>query len=332
MGKKTYDVVGIGNAIVDILANVREDFLKVNMLEKGSMQLVDEKESKKICSSVEIIEKNSGGSVANTIAGLASLGSKAAFIGKVKEDEEGFAFEESLKGIGVTFNTKKSKDGPSTAHCVVLVTPDAQRTMNTCLGIAGKLCCDDIDSKLIENARVVYLEGYLWDSREAKEAFLKAIKIAKKSGGKTALSLSDKFCVDCHREDFLDLVRNHLDILFANEEEAKSLFETEDLDKAINKLKSIDVISVITRSEKGSVIVNNGEEIEVEPEMPESVTDTTGAGDLYAAGFLHGLVKGYSLKTCGRIGSIVASDIINQFGARPKKPLAELLRSKNLNK
>ncbi len=332
MAKKTYDVVGIGNAIVDMLANVKEEFIEIHKLQKGSMKLVDEIESKKICKAIEIVEKNSGGSVANTIAGLASLGSKVAFIGKVKEDEQGHAFEESLKRIGVTFNTKKSKDGPSTAHCVVLVTPDAQRTMNTCLGIAGTLRKEDIDSDLISKAKIIYLEGYLWDSKEAKEAFLKAIEIAKRANGKTALSLSDKFCVDCHRVDFISLINNDLDIVFANEDEIKALFETEDLSEAINKCKSLDLVSVITRSEKGSIIVSEGRAVNIKPKTADCVIDTTGAGDLYAAGFLHGFVNGYGLETCGKIGSIVACDIIKQFGARPKKSLMELVKEEEFYK
>ncbi|MCG9479711.1 MAG: adenosine kinase [Actinomycetia bacterium] len=324
---KKFDVAGIGNAIVDVVANVDDSFLELNLLEKGSMKLVDEIVSAKICNSINILGKDCGGSAANTIAGLACMGNRAAFIGKVSEDSYGFDFEKSLKEIGVFYNTRKAKDGPPTAHCIVLVTPDAQRTMNTCLGVAGSLCAEDIEEEVIENSSIIYMEGYLWDKPEAKEAIYKGMEIAVASGGKTAFSLSDSFCVLSHREEFMDLVSNQVDILFANEDEINALFKTRSFEEAVEKCRKLDAICALTRSEKGSVIVSGDKVVSVESRAPSKLVDTTGAGDLYAAGFLHGYIKGYSLEASGDAGSIAASEVISHFGARLQKSLTRLLEN-----
>ncbi|MDD5622930.1 MAG: adenosine kinase, partial [Actinomycetota bacterium] len=251
-----------------------------------------------------------------------------AFIGKVRDDMLGRAFEKGLEEIGVNYFTLKAVSGKSTACCVVLTTPDAHRTMNTYLGIAGLLTPEDIDEKVISESEIIYLEGYLWDSDEAKKAFKKAIEIAGNTGGKVALSLSDSFCVERHRGEFLDLIENYVDILFANEEEIKSLFETGNMETAISRCREMKNICVITRSEKGSVVVSEDETIKIQPERDINVVDSTGAGDLFAAGFLHGLINGRDLENCGKIGSIVAAETLSHFGARPEVSLMNLVKSR----
>jgi len=325
MPVKKYDVVGIGNAIVDILANVEDDFLQEHNLRKGMMRLDDELEVKRLHTCIDVVKEVSGGSAANTIVGLASLGNSVAFMGKVRDDPLGKSFEKGLKALGVDYCTKKAVSGQPTACCVVLTTLDAQRTMNTCLGISGSLGPEDIDETIISQSEIIYLEGYLWDSDEAKKAFKKAVRIARETGGRVALSLSDSFCVKRHRVEFLDLVKNHIDILFANEEEIKSLFETSTLEKAISRCKEMKNICAITRSEKGSVVVFKDRIYMISPQRNINIVDTTGAGDLYAAGFLHGLIRGMDLESCGKIGSIVAAEVISHFGARPESSLIELL-------
>ncbi len=328
MHVKKYKVVGIGNAIIDILANVENDFLKKHNLYKGTTRIIDESEMKKLHSCIKAVKKVSGGSAANTIAALSSLGNPVAFIGKVGNDMLGKLFEKDLKSLGVRYSLLKMDSRKPTASCVVLTTPDAQRTMNTFLGVSGFLNPRDIDETVISQSEIIYLEGYLWDSEEAKKAFKKAIRIALKTEGRVSLSLSDSFCVERHRDEFLNLVRDHVDILFANEEEIKSLFETKNLESAINECKKLKNICVVTRSEKGSVIVSSGKANVIPAEKKTNVIDTTGAGDLYAAGFLHGLVRGMNLETCGRMGSIIAAEILSQFGARLGIPLIELLNKR----
>ena len=325
MPVKKYNVTGIGNAIVDILANVEDDFLQEHNLRKGMTRLVDELEVKRLHTCIDAVKEVSGGSAANTIAGLASLGNSVAFMGKVRDDPPGESFEKGLKALGVNYCTKKAVSGQPTACCVVLTTPDAQRTMNTCLGISGYLGPEDIDETIISQSEIIYLEGYLWDSDEAKKAFKKAVRIAGGAGGRVALSLSDSFCVRRHRVEFLDLVKNHINILFANEEEIKSLFETSTPEKAISRCREMKNICAITRSEKGSVVVFKDRIYMISPQRNINVVDTTGAGDLYAAGFLHGLIKGMDLESCGKIGSIIAAEVISHFGARPEISLIELL-------
>jgi len=328
MYNKRFEVVGIGNAIVDMLANVEDDFLDLHLLKKGSMKLVDEKISSRICSCIEIMERNSGGSAANTIAGLACLGNRVAFMGKVSEDEHGRAFEHSLKEAGVYFNTRKSKDGLPTAHCVVLITPDAQRTMNTCLGVAGTLGPDDIDQEILEDTKITYMEGYLWQRSEAKKAIQTAMGITAESGGLCAFSLSDSSCVEKHRDEFMELVNKNIDMLFANEQEIKALFKINLFEEAVQRCKKLGIVCALTRSEKGSVVIKGDKVINIGIHLPQKLIDTTGAGDMYAAGFMHSYLKGQDLETCGRTGSIIASEAISHFGARPKVPLVDLLRQK----
>ena len=328
MPQKKYKVVGLGHAIVDVLANVEDDFLHEYNLQKGMMKLVDEPEIKGLRECVDIVKEVSGGSAANTIAALASLGHPVAFIGKVRDDLLGRTFEKGLEEIGVNYCTIKAGSGKPTGSCVVLTPPDAHRTMNTYLGIAGLLTSEDIDETIISQSEIIYLEGYLWDNEEAKRAFKKAIEIASNTGGKVALSLSDSFCVERHREEFLHLAENHVDIIFANEEEIKSLFKTDNLETAISRCREMGNIWAITRSEKGSVIVSEDRIIRIPTEPDINVVDSTGAGDLYAAGFLHGIIKGKDLEVCGKIGSIVAAEILGHFGARPGVSLIELVKSR----
>jgi len=328
MPEKKYKVVGLGHAIVDVLANVEDDFLHEYNLQKGMMKLVDESDIKGLRECVDIVKEVSGGSAANTIAALASLGHPVAFIGKVRDDLLGRTFEKGLEEIGVSYCTVKAGSGEPTGCCVVLTTPDAHRTMNTYLGIAGLLTSEDIDETIISQSEIIYLEGYLWDNEGAKKAFKKAIEITGETGGKVALSLSDSFCVKRHREEFLHLAENHIDIIFANEEEIKSLFRTDNLETAISRCMEMGNIWAITRSEKGSVIVSEDRLIRIPTEPDINVVDSTGAGDLYAAGFLHGLIKGKDLEVCGKIGSIAAAEILGHFGARPEVSLIELVESR----
>jgi sugar/nucleoside kinase (ribokinase family) len=326
--KKKYGVTGIGNAIIDIVANVEDNFINKHNLDKGSMKIITEDEAQWLNKQISAVKMISGGSAANTVAGLAMLGHKVAFIGKVKNDPMGKAFEKELQDIGVTFLTQKAQDSvSSTARCIVLSTPDAQRTMNTCLGIAGSLGPEDIDEEIITNSSMIYLEGYLWDKDIAKKAILKAIELARNTGSRIAFSLSDSFCVKRHREEFLNLVNNHIDILFANEMEIAALLGTDNLDFAIDKCKLLNIMFVITRSEKGSIILFDHKITLVEAEKTE-VIDSTGAGDLFAAGFLSGLIKGKDLYCCGKMGSILASEVISHYGARPELSLTRLLKEK----
>jgi len=328
--KKEIDVAGIGNAIVDILAKVPDDFLKMFALQKGSMALIDEKTAANLCSIINAEQEAPGGSAANTIAGLASLGRKTAFIGKVKSDPLGITFENGLTCMGVQCKAMKEDNGISTARCIVFVTPDAQRTMCTFLGIAGALNLEDIKKNelVISDSKILYLEGYLWDKPEAKLAIKEAIKIAKDSKSKIAFSLSDSFCVERHREDFLELIKNDLDIVFANETEIMALFEKNDFNAACRECKNYKIIWALTRSEKGSTVIFKDVVLDVEADQAENLIDTTGAGDLYAAGFLNGYIENRDLKTCGRMGNIAASEIISHYGARPEQSLAELFKKK----
>ncbi|MCL5073121.1 MAG: adenosine kinase [Actinobacteria bacterium] len=326
--KKKYSVTGIGNAIIDIVANVEDNFIKNHNLDKGSMKIITEDEAHLLNEQIAAVKMISGGSAANTVAGLAMLGHKVAFIGKVKNDALGKAFERELEAIGVTFITRKAKSSiSSTARCIVLSTPDAQRTMVTCLGIAGSLGPEDIDEKIITNSSIIYLEGYLWDKDIAKKAILKAIELARNTGSRVAFGLSDSFCVIRHKDEFLNLINDRIDILFANELEIMALFSTDNLDFAVDKCKRLKILSVVTRSEKGSIIIFGHKAAFVEAEITK-VMDSTGAGDLFAAGFLSGLIKGIDLYSCGKMGSILASEVISHYGARPELPLIELLKEK----
>lgn len=323
-----YDVVGIGNAIVDVIARADDAFLAAKKLAKGAMTLIDEAQAEALYAAMGPGTESSGGSAANTMAGVASLGGKGAFFGKVRNDQLGQVFAHDMRAIGVSFDSKPATAGPSTARCLILVTPDAQRTMNTYLGACVNLGPGDVDEAVVKNARVTYLEGYLWDPPQAKEAFVKAAKIAHGAGRKVSLSLSDAFCVDRHRESFRDLVANHVDILFANESEIKSLYQVDGFDAALQAVRGSCEIACLTRSEKGSVIVA-GEEVHViDAERVGAVVDTTGAGDLYAAGFLYGWTHGYGLARAGRIASVAAAEAISHVGARPQTSLKALVKQK----
>ncbi len=328
MSETRYDVVGIGNAIVDVLAHADDQFINENDLIKGTMSLVDEAMAETVYSKMGPGIECSGGSAANTIAALASLGSSGAFIGKVKNDQLGKVFRHDITSLGIAFETEPDADGSSTARCMIHVTPDAQRTMQTYLGACVNLGPGDIDEDLIADCRVTYLEGYLWDPEHAKEAFRKAARAAEAAGRLVSLSLSDPFCVDRHREDFLELVKNHVNILFANEEEIMSLYQVEKFDDALQLARADCDIAALTRSEKGSVAVRGDEVHIVDAEPVAKVVDTTGAGDAYAAGFLHGLTREMSLDQCARIGGICSAEVISHVGARPDVSLRDLVEEK----
>ncbi|MDE2337235.1 MAG: adenosine kinase [Alphaproteobacteria bacterium] len=329
MSKGNLDVVGIGNAIVDVLSKTDDAFLQNNGIRKGAMTLIEAAQAEALYDKMGTAVEVSGGSAANTAAALASLGSKAGFIGKVAHDQLGSVFRHDIRATGVTFETSPLVKGVPTARCMILITPDAQRTMNTYLGACVYLSPEDLDEEMITGAQVTYLEGYLFDRDNAKRAFYKAAQLAHKANRKVALTLSDPFCVDRHREAFLDLVKEHVDILFANEAEIMSLYKVNDFDSAVAAARMQSELCVLTRSEKGSVIVSGGEMVEIRAEPVAKVVDTTGAGDLYAAGFLHGYTRKRDLKTCGRMAAVAAGEIIAQVGARPQRNLAELLKEKD---
>ena len=323
--KKKIDLVGIGNAIVDIVSNIDDEFLTRNLLKKGSMNLINLQDSSNILNDCNIIKKVSGGSAANTVVSLANLGNNVEFIGRIKDDEFGNFFSKDIKESGATFNSKYVQTRESSAHSVILITPDAQRTMCTYLGASTEFEPDDINYESIKLSKYLYLEGYLWDSELAKKAFIKAAKIAKESKTKIILSLSDAFCVDRHRESFLDLINDFVDILFCNEEEVKSLFKINDLEKCKIKIKSLCELTAITLGEKGSLIVNKNKTELIKPFLFGKAIDTTGAGDIFAGGFIHGLINNLSLNDCGQIGSICAGHIVTQIGSRSKMNLKKLI-------
>jgi sugar/nucleoside kinase (ribokinase family) len=325
-----YDVVGIGNAIVDIIGRCDDVFLHKHDLRKGFMRLVDAHEAERLYALLGPGTERSGGSAANTIAGLASFGARSTFIGRVAEDQFGEVFAHDIRAIGVAFNTPPATSGAPTAVCIIFVTPDGERTMNTFLGASTELGPQEIDEALIKSAQVTYLEGYLFDKPAAKEAFRRAADIAAKAGRKTALTLSDAFCVDRHRDDFRKLVHHGVDILFANEKEITALYEVNRFEEAVTAVRRDCEIAVLTRSELGSVIVTERATIDIRPEPVPRVVDVTGAGDLYAAGFLFGLTRGLSLADCGRLGSLAAAEVIGHIGARPEQPLKELARAEGL--
>lgn len=317
-------LITIGNAIVDILAKVDDAFLEKFTMDKGAMILVDQEQSARIYKAMPPATERSGGSAGNTAAGVAALGGSVGYIGKVFDDQLGQIFRHDIQAGGVQFDTKAATEGEPTASSMVLITPDAQRTMNTYLGACGGLTVDDIDEELIAGADIVYVEGYLWDRDAAKQAVMKAFELAKKHGTQCALTLSDSFCVDRFRDEFLDLIASHVDILFANEDEIMSLLQVDDFAKVRSAIKGRVAIAALTRSAKGSVVITDDETYSV-PAQPTSVEDTTGAGDLYAAGFLYGLQKGAKLDECARIGGICAAEIISHVGARPEADLKALI-------
>lgn len=321
---KSYDVAAIGNAIVDVIAPADDAFLLKHNIAKGVMTLIDEFRALSLYEAMPGARQIAGGSAANTMAGLASFGGKGLFIGRVKDDRLGESFAASMAGTGVTYTTKPAVDGAATACCLIAVTPDGQRSMNTYLGASRELDSSDIDEKEIARAKILYIEGYLWDAPDAKAAIAKAIATAKRAGLKVAFTLSDPFCVGRWREEFLELWKHNIDILFANEEEAKALFETEHFDAALQAGRQTEGILVLTRSEKGSVVAS-GEEVHVIDAVPVAkVIDTTGAGDQFAAGFLYGLTHGKRLDQCARLGALAAAEVISHYGARPEIRLADL--------
>lgn len=328
MSDTKYGVVAVGNALVDVLSQTSEDFIAQQKtehgMEKGAMTLVEETRAVDLYAQMPQGIETSGGSAANTMAGFASFGGKGAFIGKVADDALGKTYKNDIQSLGVTFDTMPLILGASTGRCMILVTPDADRTMNTFLGASVELSPVDVDQDLIASAKVTYLEGYLFDRDQAKEAFIAAAEYAHKAGHRIALTLSDPFCVDRHRHDFLQLVENHVDILFANEDEIKSLFMQEDFDDAISAISKHVEIAAITRSDKGAVIIAGDQQITIDAVPVENVIDTTGAGDQFAAGFLYGFTEGKSLEESGKLGAIAAAEVISHMGARPAVKLAEL--------
>jgi len=325
-GPFKHHVAGIGNAIVDVIAKTDEAFLARHNLTKGSMSLIDAATATQLYGEMGPAIEVSGGSAANTIAGIAALGGKAAFIGKVGDDALGEIFRHDIRSLGVSFTTPPGEGVGPTARSFILVTPDAQRTMNTFLGASQHLGPEDVDEVTVKSALITYLEGYLWEPPGAKQAFLRAIEIAKASGRFVALTLSDAFCVARHRAEFKGLVDHGVDILFANEREIISLYEAASFEEAALAVRGKVEIAVLTRSEKGSLILAKNAEHYV-PAKPVKVVDTTGAGDLYAAGFLFGLTHGYGLPQCGKLAAACAAEVISHVGARPVADLKEFLKN-----
>lgn len=331
MTAATYDVLGIGNAIFDILVRTDDAFLAQHGMAKGSMALIDEARAAAVYQAMGPATEMSGGSAANTIFGVAGFGAKAAYVGKVKDDQIGRMYTHDIRAAHVAFTTAAATDGPATGCSYILVTPDGERTMNTYLGAAQDLSPADIDPAQIAASSIVYLEGYLWDPANAKEAFLKASKIAHDNRRSVALTLSDAFCVGRYRDEFLDLIRTGtVDLVFANEAELASLYQTEDFDKALAQLRNDAQLAVVTRSEKGCVVVAKDKVTPVPASPVKEVVDTTGAGDLFAAGFLFGLVRGFGHEQCGHLGALAAAEVIQHIGARPQTSLKALAQAAGL--
>ncbi|WP_454641532.1 adenosine kinase [Bradyrhizobium liaoningense] len=331
MADVKYDVLGIGNALFDVLVRTDEAFLAKHGMAKGSMSLIDEARAAAIYKDMGPATEVSGGSAANTIVGIGSLGARAAYVGKVKDDQIGKLYVHDIRAAGVAFDTPAAKDGPATGCSYILVTGDGERTMNTYLGAAQDLSPADIDPAEVAAAGIVYLEGYLWDPKNAKDAFVKAAQIAHDAKRKVALTLSDSFCVDRYRDEFLSLMRGGtVDIVFANESELHSLYTTSDFDAALKQLRNDVNLGVVTRSEKGCMVVSV-EDAVAAPAFPvDEVVDTTGAGDLFAAGFLFGLARNLAYKQCGELGALAAAEVIQHIGARPQVSLKELAQQRGL--
>ncbi|MCB9965230.1 MAG: adenosine kinase [Rhodospirillales bacterium] len=325
MSEPKYALTGVGNAIVDLLSKVDDQFISDNDMTKGIMQLIDEPRALALTKMLNNPTISSGGSAANTLAGFASFGGNCAFIGKVSDDVLGREFRDDMAALGVKFDTQPLMMGPASARCLIMVTPDAERTMNTFLGASTELHGDDIDADLIASSFITYLEGYLFDKPQAKHAFIKAAEIAHEAGHRIALTLSDPFCVERHREDFQSLVENHIDILFANEDEIKSLYQQETFEDAAQIIAGKCEVAVLTRSEKGAVIVTRDEQIIVEA-VTTPVVDTTGAGDQFAAGFLYGYTQGMPLTKCGELGAMAAAEVISHMGPRPEASYRDFLK------
>jgi len=325
-----YDVCAVGNAIVDVIADCDDAFLESYNIVKGSMTLIDEARADFLYKNIGPGIEMSGGSAANTVAGVAALGGTPTYIGKVKDDQLGGIFRHDMRASGVHFPTVAASTGPATARCLILVTPDAQRSMSTYLGACVDLTADNIDPQLVANAKITFLEGYLFDKPKAQEAFRVAAKIAHEAGRQLALTLSDTFCVDRHRDGFLELVKTDVDVLIANEFELMGLYQLPTFEEAMAVARTQCSLVVGTRSEKGAVIASGEETHVVDAETVPNVLDTTGAGDLFAAGLLFGLTHGQDLATCGRIGAIAAAEVISHYGPRPQHDLKELVRSKGI--
>jgi adenosine kinase len=325
MTSAKYDVLGIGNAIFDVLVQVDDKFLAAHEMTKGGMALIDETRATAIYKAMGAATEMSGGSAANTIVGLASLGARAAYVGKVKDDQIGKLYAHDIRAAGVAFDTAAATGGPATGCSYILVTPDGERTMNTYLGAAQDLTPADIDPAAVADSAIVYLEGYLWDPVSAKEAFVKAAKIAHDAKRQVALTLSDAFCVGRYRGEFLDLMRSGtVDLIFANEAELTSLYETTDFDAALGQLSKDVKLGVVTRSEKGCVVASSDGVVAVPASKISKLVDTTGAGDLFAAGFLFGLVRNAGYENAGKLGAMAAAEVIQHIGARPQVSLKEL--------
>jgi sugar/nucleoside kinase (ribokinase family) len=320
-----FDVVALGNALVDVLSHEDDDFVTRTGVEPGAMTMVDAGRSDEIYAQMGPATEVSGGSAGNTTAGVASFGGRAAYIGRVADDAFGKVFTHDLRSSGVHFESPIATDGVPTGRCLVIVTPDAQRTMCTYLGAGAELDLTYVDEALIEAAAVTYLEGYVWDPPAAKDAVRHAATVAHRADQRVAFTLSDPFCVDRHREEFRELIEHDVDILFANEHEIMSLYELDSFDDALRKVRGHCAIAALTRGARGSVVVA-GDDVHIIDAHPTEVVDTTGAGDLYAAGFLYGLTHGRDLQTCGRLASLAASEVISHLGARPARSLAELAR------
>ena len=331
MAEAKYDVLGIGNAIFDVLVKTDEKFLSRHGMIKGGMSLIDEARAASIYRDMGPATEMSGGSAANTVVGIAGFGARAAYVGKVKDDQIGRLYAHDIRAAGVAFDTSPASGGPATGCSYILVTNDGERTMNTYLGAAQELTADDIDADKVAGARIIYLEGYLWDPKSAKEAFVKAAAIAHGAGREVALTLSDAFCVDRYRDEFLELMRKRtVDLVFANEAELHSLYQTSDFDTALKELRKDTKLGVVTRSEKGCVVVSDDGVVAVPAFAIDRLVDTTGAGDLFAAGFLVGLVRNAGYENAGRLGALAAAEVIQHIGARPLVSLKELAKKNGL--
>ncbi|HEY3097017.1 MAG TPA: adenosine kinase [Acidimicrobiia bacterium] len=327
MTEADFDVVGIGNALVDVISSVDDDFIEAHDFPHGATTMVELDRAEAVYAGLPPAQEISGGSCANTIAGLASFGASVAFIGRVRDDQLGKVYTHDLRSLGVHFDVPPATAGPATGRCLVMVTPDAQRTQCTYLGASTFIGPEDVDPAVVARAQVTYLEGYLWDQPPAKDAIRKAAATARDAGRRVALTLSDPFCVERHRAEFRALVEDEIDVLFANETELCSLYEVDDFDAALQRVRGHCQIAALTRSERGSVVVAGDEVHVVDAHPVERVVDTTGAGDQYAAGFLYGLTRGLDLAACGRLGAAAAAEVISHFGARPLVSLAELAKT-----
>lgn len=331
MSDSSFGVVGVGNALVDVLSHVDEDFVssccRTYGTEKGFFALINESEAIKLYDAMPPSIETSGGSTANTLAGFASFGGNGAFIGKVSDDLLGTVFRHDLRAQGIYYGTEPLAIGPATGRCLILITPDAERTMFACTGAAEELSPDDIEPDVVASGRITYLEGYSFESPRSKRAFYRAAEISHGAGHRIALTLSDPFCVDRHRHDFIQLVQNHVDILFANEEEIKSLFMTQTLEDAASAVSEHCSIAILTRGEHGALIISEGKQTFIPTAPVSKVVDTTGAGDQFAAGFLYGLSQDMPVDVCGRLGAMAAAEVISHVGGRPETPFRNLLKN-----